>query len=61
MSCSKWRWTEICDYRPGPGDCDLCDYEEEDDEDIYDPSGNGCGVLPDNTRGHSGTYLVDKT
>lgn len=29
MSCSKWRWTEECDSRPCPGDCDLCDYEDE--------------------------------
>lgn len=32
MSCSLWRWTEICDHRPCPGDCDQCGYEEEDDE-----------------------------
>lgn len=29
MSCDKWRWEPICDTRPCPGDCDLCDYEEE--------------------------------
>lgn len=29
MSCSKWRWTEACDGRPCPGDCDLCRYFPE--------------------------------
>lgn len=33
MSCSKWRWTEICDTRPCPGDCDLCDCEDEYEDD----------------------------
>lgn len=33
MSCSLWRWTEACDNRPCPGDCDLCGYEDEEDED----------------------------
>lgn len=34
MSCSLWRWTEICDHRPCPGDCDECGYPEDytDDE-----------------------------
>lgn len=32
MSCDKWRWTEECDYRPCPGDCDYCTYEEDDPE-----------------------------
>lgn len=41
MSCSKWRWTESCDYHPCPGDCDLCDYEEGDDEDTDDNLGDG--------------------
>lgn len=36
MSCSKWRYTESCDYHPCPGDCDLCDYEEGDDGDNTD-------------------------
>lgn len=36
MSCSLWRWAEICDHRPCVGDCDLCDYpDEEDDENFY--------------------------
>lgn len=30
MSCSLWRWTEACDHRPCPGDCDLCGYDPED-------------------------------
>lgn len=29
MSCSLWNWTPACDSRPCPGDCDLCDYEDE--------------------------------
>ena len=35
MSCSLWRWTEECDHRPCPGDCDECSYpdtEEGEDE-----------------------------
>ena len=32
MSCSKWRYTEECDYRPCCGDCDFCDYEEEEED-----------------------------
>lgn len=32
MSCDLWRWTEECEGRPCPGDCDLCDYESEDEE-----------------------------
>lgn len=27
MSCDKWRWTEECEGRPCPGDCDLCNYD----------------------------------
>ena len=32
MSCSKWRYTEACDFLFCPGDCDLCDYNLEDEE-----------------------------
>ena len=35
MSCSLYRWTEDCEGRECPGDCDVCDRnmeEEEDDE-----------------------------
>lgn len=40
MSCSKWRWTEECDHRPCVGDCDLCDYnDEEETYTIYAESG----------------------
>lgn len=28
MSVDKWRYTEACDGHPCPGDCDFCDYEE---------------------------------
>lgn len=31
MSCSLWRWTEICDHRPCPGDCDECGYPDEEE------------------------------
>lgn len=31
MFCSKWRWTEACDGRPCPGDCDLCGYFPEEE------------------------------
>ena len=34
MSCDLWRWTEECDYIPCPGDCDLCDHNEEDEENL---------------------------
>ena len=38
MSCSKWRYTKACDNRICPGDCDLCNYEDEpkmlDKEDV---------------------------
>lgn len=33
MSCDLWRWTEECDHRPCPGDCDLCEENTEDEED----------------------------
>lgn len=33
MSVSKWDWRPICDTRPCPGDCDLCGYEDDDEED----------------------------
>ena len=29
MSCSKWRYTEACEGRPCPGDCDCCDFDPE--------------------------------
>lgn len=32
MSGSLWRWTEECDYRPCPGECDFCSFEPEEDE-----------------------------
>ena len=32
MSCDLWRWTEECDHRPCPGDCDLCEENDEDEE-----------------------------
>lgn len=30
MSCSKWRYTEQCEGRPCPGDCDLCDFDPDE-------------------------------
>ena len=32
MSVSLWRWTEECDSRICVGDCDLCSFEEESEE-----------------------------
>lgn len=32
MSVSLWNWSEVCDSRPCPGDCDNCDYEPEEEE-----------------------------
>ena len=36
MSVSLWAWTEECDNRICVGDCDLCSYteESEDEDDI---------------------------
>lgn len=33
MSCDLWRWTEECDTHPCVGDCELCDYNTEDEDD----------------------------
>lgn len=30
MSVSKWRYTEECNGRPCPGDCDCCSFEPGD-------------------------------
>ena len=27
MSCSLWRYTEQCEGRPCPGDCDCCEFD----------------------------------
>lgn len=32
MSVDKWRWSPDCDDRPCPGDCDLCDKEDREEE-----------------------------
>lgn len=40
MSCSKWRWTEECDSRPCPGDCDYCE-EGDDGDNTDDTLGDG--------------------
>lgn len=35
MSCSLYRYSESCDGRQCVGDCDICDYyPDEEDEDI---------------------------
>ena len=34
MSVSLYRWTEECDRRECPGDCDMC-HENEEDEDEH--------------------------
>lgn len=31
MSCSLWRWTEDCEGQFCPGDCDLCDKNNEEE------------------------------
>ena len=36
MSCSLWRYEESCEGRPCPGDCDLCSYEGEENEEDTD-------------------------
>ena len=36
MSASLWRYTQECDQRPCPGDCDECSYEPEVEEDEID-------------------------
>jgi len=33
MSVSLYAWTEACDHRACVGDCDLCDYADEEQED----------------------------
>ena len=30
MSCSLWRYTEACEGRPCPGDCDCCDFDPDE-------------------------------
>lgn len=38
MSCSLWRWTQECDTHPCVGDCDLCGYhpEEENEDELQE-------------------------
>lgn len=33
MSCSLYMWTSECEGQPCPGDCDLCDKHEYEDDD----------------------------
>ena len=30
MSCDLWRYTEQCEGRPCPGDCDCCDFDPDE-------------------------------
>ena len=30
MSVSLWRWSEKCEGKPCPGDCDECGEEDDD-------------------------------
>lgn len=64
MSCSLYRYTEECDGRPCPGDCDLCDFcpdTEENKEwekavdELYAKiqSGNFVGHCPPPKKGDS--------
>ena len=32
MSCSLYRYTELCENKECPGDCDLCSFYPEDEE-----------------------------
>lgn len=34
MSVSLWRWAEVCDHRACPGDCDFCDFDPEEEEEV---------------------------
>lgn len=36
MSVSKWRYTEACEGRPCVGECDLCDFDPEEELDLDD-------------------------
>ena len=40
MSCDKWKYTENCDGEPCCGDCDLCDYEDDEDINVPDKPKN---------------------
>ena len=35
MSCSLWDWKPICDHRPCVGDCDLCGYDDDVEDETY--------------------------
>lgn len=37
MSVSLWRWTEECDTHLCIGDCDYCDYNNEDEDEVIKP------------------------
>lgn len=41
MSVSKWRWTEECDGRPCPGDCDVCSFYPGEEEEGEESEGEG--------------------
>ena len=43
MSVDKWNWSPIRDTRPGPGDCDLCDYEEDETYTVAEPTASAKG------------------
>lgn len=45
MSVSLYRWTEACEGRPCPGDCDLCAWEPETDEEEEPTQTNAPNVL----------------
>ena len=62
MSCSLYRYSEKCDGRPCAGDCDLCDFfpdeEEEKISEVVDElfgrimSGGFVGHRPPPERGN---------
>ena len=41
MSVSLWRWTEACEGQPCPGDCNLCFWEPEMDEEVESRGAGG--------------------
>ena len=36
MSVDKWNWSPDCEGRPCPGDCDLCDKEDREEDENED-------------------------
>ena len=45
MSCSLYRWTKECDERACVGDCDFCDFNNEDEEETYTIKAESLGIM----------------